>query len=586
MLRSLRWRAVAVFLGILVVALATLGFVLGDRARHDAGVALEERMAVEARAIAALSLSSLESAAPEDALAAAAAAILAPGSAALVIRSDGSLIYASTAGEQGAPFRAPEIRTALEEGRTGLAVRPNPVTSDSELNLAVPVFADGRVVGAVRVTASRAPLGEAVGRVAATLAIAGASTLVAGTLLMLWLVAPLVSGLAALGSVARRLAAGQLYERVEMAPLSEAHELSLAINDMAESLEKQVRTSYQERDIFGAVIDGMADALLVVDDEGSVALANPAALELFAPGEGTVVGKRLMEVTRDHEIGLIVADALREGRHRSGRVEYGPDLRLLHVLATPIEEKGGLSALVMIQDLTEVQRLEAVRRDFVANVSHELRTPLASIKAAAEAIQGGALDDAQVTREFLARIDVEVDHMAQMVQRLLDLSRLETGKAQFNMEALDVKVLLDEATDRVRPQAESRGLALTVDAPEGMAPVMADRAAVQEIVLNLIDNAMRFTDDGSILVSAREVEAGVEVSVEDSGPGILPEDLPHIFERFYKADRSRSSGGVGLGLALAKHTVQAHGGEIWAESPPGKGAILHFTLPLAADASI
>ncbi|MCH8192026.1 MAG: PAS domain-containing protein [Chloroflexi bacterium] len=586
MLRSLRWRAVAVFLGILVVTLATLGFVLGDRARHDAGVALEERVAVEARAIAALSLSSLESAAPEDALAAAAAAILAPGSAVLVIGSDGSLIYASTAGEHGASFRAPEIRTALEEGRTGLAVRPNPVTSDSELNLAVPVVADGRVVAAVRVTASRAPLGEAVGRVAATLAIAGASTLVAGTLLLLWLVAPLVSGLAALGSVARRLAAGQLYERVETVPLSEAHELSLAINDMAESLEKQVRTSYQERDIFGAVIDGMADALLVVDDEGSVALANPAALELFAPGEGTVVGKRLMEVTRDHEIGRIVADALREGRHQSGKVEYGPDLRLLHVLVTPIEEKGGLSALVMIQDLTEVQRLEAVRRDFVANVSHELRTPLASIKAAAEAIQGGALDDVQTTREFLARIDVEVDHMAQMVQRLLDLSRLETGKAQFNMEALDVKALLDEATDRVRPQAESRGLALTVDAPEGMAPVMADRAAVQEIMLNLIDNAMRFTDDGSILVSAREVDAGVEVTVEDSGPGILPEDLPHIFERFYKADRSRSSGGAGLGLALAKHTVQAHGGEIWAESPPGKGAIVHFTLPLAAVASI
>ncbi|MCI0769589.1 MAG: PAS domain-containing protein [Chloroflexi bacterium] len=586
MLRSLRWRAVAVFLGILVVTLATLGFVLGDRARHDAGVALEERIAVEARAIAVLSLSSLESAAPEDALAAAAAAILAPGSAVLVIGSDGSLIYASTAGEHGASFRAPEIRTALEEGRTGLAVRPNPVTSDSELNLAVPVVADGRVVAAVRVTASRAPLGEAVGRVAATLAIAGASTLVAGTLLLLWLVAPLVSGLAALGSVARRLAAGQLYERVETVPLSEAHELSLAINDMAESLEKQVRTSYQERDIFGAVIDGMADALLVVDDEGSVALANPAALELFAPGEGTVVGKRLMEVTRDHEIGRIVADALREGRHQSGKVEYGPDLRLLHVLVTPIEEKGGLSALVMIQDLTEVQRLEAVRRDFVANVSHELRTPLASIKAAAEAIQGGALDDVQTTREFLARIDVEVDHMAQMVQRLLDLSRLETGKAQFNMEALDVKALLDEATDRVRPQAESRGLALTVDAPEGMAPVMADRAAVQEIMLNLIDNAMRFTDDGSILVSAREVDAGVEVTVEDSGPGILPEDLPHIFERFYKADRSRSSGGVGLGLALAKHTVQAHGGEIWAESPPGKGAIVHFTLPLAAVASI
>ncbi len=586
MLRSLRWRAVAVFLGILVVTLATLGFVLGDRARHDAGVALEERIAVEARAIAVLSLSSLESAAPEDALAAAAAAILAPGSAVLVIGSDGSLIYASTAGEHGASFRAPEIRTALEEGRTGRAVRPNPVTSDSELNLAVPVVADGRVVAAVRVTASRAPLGEAVGRVAATLAIAGASTLVAGTLLLLWLVAPLVSGLAALGSVARRLAAGQLYERVETVPLSEAHELSLAINDMAESLEKQVRTSYQERDIFGAVIDGMADALLVVDDEGSVALANPAALELFAPGEGTVVGKRLMEVTRDHEIGRIVADALREGRHQSGKVEYGPDLRLLHVLVTPIEEKGGLSALVMIQDLTEVQRLEAVRRDFVANVSHELRTPLASIKAAAEAIQGGALDDVQTTREFLARIDVEVDHMAQMVQRLLDLSRLETGKAQFNMEALDVKALLDEATDRVRPQAESRGLALTVDAPEGMAPVMADRAAVQEIMLNLIDNAMRFTDDGSILVSAREVDAGVEVTVEDSGPGILPEDLPHIFERFYKADRSRSSGGVGLGLALAKHTVQAHGGEIWAESPPGKGAIVHFTLPLAAVASI
>ncbi|MEE9284805.1 MAG: ATP-binding protein [Dehalococcoidia bacterium] len=583
MLRSLRWRTVAAFLVLVLTTVVVLGFVLGNRARHDAAAALEDRLAVEARSVAALSQALLTGAGDAAALAAAARTVLAADSAALLVRSDGAVLYDSTGQDQAAVLRAPEIKAALAGGRPAQAVRPNPRTGVSELHLAVPIVVDGRVLGTARVTASRSSLGEATRRVAATVAVVGAAAALAGAGLLLWLMAPLVSGLTTLGQVTRRLAQGQFYERVDMLPLAEADELALAVNDMAASLEQQVRTSYQERDTFGAVIDSMADALLVIDDEGIIAVANPAAIDLFA-GKSPVVGKRLMEVTRDHEIGRIVARALQEGRHQTGRVEYGPDPRMLRISVTPIEEKGGLSALVLVQDLTELQRLEGVRREFVANVSHELRTPLASIKAAAEALQGGALDDAQAADDFLARIDVEVDHMARMVQRLLDLSRLETGKVQFNMEPLDVKAVLQEATERVRPQAERRGLALTVEAPEGLAPVLADRAAVSETVLNLIDNALRFTDTGSIRVAARESDGSVEVTVEDSGPGISPEDLPHIFERFYKADRSRSGGGAGLGLALAKHTVQAHGGRIWAESPPGKGATLHFTLPLAARA--
>jgi two-component system phosphate regulon sensor histidine kinase PhoR len=221
-----------------------------------------------------------------------------------------------------------------------------------------------------------------------------------------------------------------------------------------------------------------------------------------------------------------------------------------------------------------------VRRDFVSNISHELRTPLAGLKALVDTLRDGALEDPQAAERFLNRMDAEVDAVTQMVQELLQLSRLESGQAPLRLVPTPVSDVLVKPIERLRPQAERAELDVTVVLPPLLPMVLADAERVQQVVTNLVHNAIKFTPvGGTLTVSARSEGDQVVVSVSDTGVGITPDDLPRIFERFFKADRARSGGGTGLGLAIAKHVVQGHGGHIWVESTEGKGSTFFFSLP-------
>jgi two-component system, OmpR family, phosphate regulon sensor histidine kinase PhoR len=241
---------------------------------------------------------------------------------------------------------------------------------------------------------------------------------------------------------------------------------------------------------------------------------------------------------------------------------------------------GEPGAAMVIRDLTEIKRLERVRRDFVANISHELRTPLASLKLLAETLKAGACDDPAVAADFLGRIEVETDKLTQMVLELGELSRIESGESPPVKKSLDIVPFIEKVVERLRPQADRAELALSVETVPGLKPVPADADRIEQVLVNLIHNAIKFTlPGGKITVTAATTPVGVEISVKDTGVGISPDDLPRIFERFYKADKARSGGGTGLGLAIAKHIIQAHGGDIRAESYLGKGAKFTFTLP-------
>ena len=424
--------------------------------------------------------------------------------------------------------------------------------------------------------------GDTAKEITGPLLVVGLVAVVIGTPLLYVLTTPLVHSLRTMTGVAKRLAQGDLKERVERNVVAETAELASAINHMAENLEHQVTQSYEERDTFGAVINNMADALLVTDSRGLVTLANPAAAQLFNWDTAAIIGKTFIEVVRDHDIADIYRRTKENHRLEVGQVETGPEPRLLRVVATPIEEKGQSAVLVMVQDLTDIQRLQAVRREFVANISHELRTPLASIKATVEALQAGALENRPLAEDFLRRMNVEVDALTDMVQRLMELSRVETGQAQFALAPLDIKASVSEVAGRLESQITRRQLAFSGNIADGLPPVQADAAAVSEVLMNLLGNAIKFTPAGGrIEVSVLEDDDSLEVIVRDTGEGIAPNHLPHIFERFYKVDRSRSSEGVGLGLALVKHLVQAQGGRVWAESSLGRGSTFHFTLPKA-----
>jgi two-component system phosphate regulon sensor histidine kinase PhoR len=257
----------------------------------------------------------------------------------------------------------------------------------------------------------------------------------------------------------------------------------------------------------------------------------------------------------------------------------------------------------MLQDLTRIRRLETVRRDFISNISHELRTPLAGLKALVDTLRDGALEDPPAARRFLDRMETEADALTQMVKELLELSRIESGRVPLRLRPTPVANVILPPIERLTPQAERAKLTIDVDLPAELPLVLAEEQRIQQVVTNLVHNALKFTPEGGRITvkcsrlqvkssgtaqpSTPNLEPGtlpegdwVLVSVQDTGIGIPEDDLDRIFERFYKTDRARSSGGTGLGLAIAKHIVQGHGGQIWAESVEGKGSTFFFCLPV------
>ncbi|MBI2322040.1 MAG: PAS domain-containing protein [Chloroflexi bacterium] len=390
-----------------------------------------------------------------------------------------------------------------------------------------------------------------------------------------------------LTSSIRALVAGAPYRPLPYGDLPEARELGAALDALGQALQQQKAAVARESAVLAAVLHTMDDAILVTDDQGLVQLINPAAERILQVPAGSAIGRTFVSVVRDHELAATLRASLDEpGRADSETriVAWGVPRRMLRVVVAALPD-GEPGRVVLLQDLTELRRLESARRDFVANISHELRTPLASLKALVETLEAGALDDATAAREFLGRMHVEVDGLVQLVQELLELSRIESGRAELRCASQALEPLLAEAVERLSPQADRAGLALAVEVPDGLPPVWADRARVQQVLLNLVHNAIKFTPPGGrVTVRAGCADGEVVISVADTGVGIAAEDLARIFERFYKADKSRASTGTGLGLAIAKHTVLAHGGRIWAESELGDGATFTFTLPAAGGA--
>jgi two-component system phosphate regulon sensor histidine kinase PhoR len=232
------------------------------------------------------------------------------------------------------------------------------------------------------------------------------------------------------------------------------------------------------------------------------------------------------------------------------------------------------------QDLTRVRRLETVRRDFISNISHELCTPLASLKALTETLRDGALEDPKTASRFLSRIETEVDALIQMATELLELSHIESGQVPLELKPVSVAALLISAAERIRAQVERAGLVLRLDTAQEMTEVRVDPPRLEQVLVNLIHNAVKFTRPGGEVVLAAYTESDfVRFSVRDTGVGIPADNLERIFERFYKADRARSGGGTGLGLSISRHLVEAHGGRIWAESAEVQGSTFYFTIP-------
>jgi len=355
-------------------------------------------------------------------------------------------------------------------------------------------------------------------------------------------------------------------------------ELSNAVSALLSVFNERLASSDAERAKLAAVLDQMTDGVLIVDAEGRVQLANPAAERLFG---GNPLGRTVAETLRQHQLILAWQRSQSSDEIQIESVEVSALRQFLQLVVIPDRYSRG-GSLLLIQDLTRLRRLETVRRDFISNLSHELRTPLASLKALTETLQEGALDDPPAARRFLDQMQTEVDALTQMVAELLELSRIESGQVALDLRPVAAYDLLSSAAGRMRLQAERAKLNLRVDCSKDLPKVRADLPRLEQVLVNLIHNAVKFTRPGGDVVLFAEPDGGaVRFAIRDTGVGIPADDLSRIFERFYKSDRSRSGGGTGLGLSIARHIVEAHGGKIWAESREGQGSTFYFSIPSA-----
>ena len=353
--------------------------------------------------------------------------------------------------------------------------------------------------------------------------------------------------------------------------------LSNAVAALKSTFNLQLSNLNAETARLSTVLEQLTDGVLIADANGLIQFANPAAQKLFEIPD--VIGRSITEVVRNHQL----VDAWRRCQQtremQSESVELPARRQFLQLIAIPDTHADG--SLLLAQDLTRVRRLETVRRDFISNVSHELRTPLASLKALTETLQSGALSDPQAGPRFLGRISTEVDALTQMAQELLDLSRIESGQVELILAPLAPKSLITSAADRMRMQAERAGLKLSVKCEDNLPNIRADKSRLEQVLVNLIHNAVKFTKPGGeISVETASTVGGIRFAVRDSGVGIPAESLSRIFERFYRVDKSRTGSGTGLGLSISKHIIEAHGGKIWAESDERRGSVFYFVIPL------
>ncbi|MBI1947356.1 MAG: PAS domain-containing protein [Deltaproteobacteria bacterium] len=379
------------------------------------------------------------------------------------------------------------------------------------------------------------------------------------------------------------LAAGGAAEGADGPGADEIVGLRGTLEQLAAELDRSVAALAEERGRLGAVLEAMKEGVVALDRDGQVKLVNPAARRLLAI-EGDPAGNSLLALVRAPTLADLVT-AASAGEVATGEVATsGGAGRTLAASAAPTRGAGGV--VLVLHDVTEVRRLERMRRDFVANVSHELRTPAAVIRANAETLLLGAIDDHARARSFVEAIDRNAERLARILADLLDLARIESGA--LRLEPVDVALgpLCDKVRTALQDRARARDQRIVVEADQA-AIAHGDPSALEQVLVNLLDNALKYTPPGgTIVVRAQQTDAGWRLEVHDDGPGIEPHHWPRLFERFYRVDagRSREAGGTGLGLAIVKHLVEAQGGHVGVGAAPGRGSLFWVELPRAGAA--
>jgi two-component system phosphate regulon sensor histidine kinase PhoR len=491
-----------------------------------------------------------------------------------IIARDGTVLADSEADPRTMENHAgrPEVAAALQ-GKTGMATRMSHTVGVEFLYVATP-SGDKVVRLAYPLSSIRSHLGE----IRRTLLRASFLALLLALLLAVVVAQTVSTRLKRIVHFAERISEGDLTTRIAEDSYDEIAQVATALDRTARQLEESFSVLQESRVQLEALLNSMNDGVVAVSAELRVLWANHAMADLVH--QPVRVGTPIIELVRHPDFLNTLQAALNSRRRESAIVPALLGLKAFSVTAEPLPDGGVVSVL---HDISEIERTEKTRRDFIANVSHELRTPLTSIRGYAETLLDSEEPVNGNTREFLQIIRRNAERMGRLTEDLLVLARVESGEEKLDLQPYLPKRMLDESASALQENARAAGVELAIDQAPDM-PVMADAYAIQQVLANLISNALRYAQSGKkIVLGAKEQRSHVEFFVRDAGPGIPSEHLPRIFERFYRVDkaRSRETGGTGLGLAIVKHIVLNHGGTVRVESAIGHGSTFFFTLTKA-----
>jgi two-component system phosphate regulon sensor histidine kinase PhoR len=477
----------------------------------------------------------------------------------------------------------PEVLEARRSGM-GMATRFSASVERRMMYLAIPVRSDGGGKGFVRTALALSAIDRRLATLRKGVALAAAVAVLAALAIGLVVVRQFTAPLVRMSETARSIASGRYERRLEVPGRDEMGAFALSFNLMASQLQERIEGITDERNRLLAILAGMVEGVVAVDGDGCILHMNAVAGRILGTDPDKAVGRRLGAVTRVQEVEEALTGTMRSGVERSREILLPTQDRVLAIRSGPIGKGSDVSgAVVVLHDVTELRRLEAVRRDFVANVSHELKTPLTVVRGIVETL----LDDAQMaadTRErFLHKVSDQAERLSAIVTDLLTLARAESSPEVFEREPHDLRWLAEESYRALAPSAESKGVALRIDLAPEPVPVRGDRSALRLVIDNLLDNAVKYTPSkGDVTVRVWNGDRYANLVVTDTGIGIAEHEQERIFERFYRVDkaRSRDLGGTGLGLSIVKHMVQVHGGDVGVESAPGVGSSFRVRIPL------
>ncbi len=478
----------------------------------------------------------------------------------------------------------PEVIEAVRGG-TGRSIRYSRTLAENMLYIASRIDPDDASRGVVRLAIPLTDVTKSQEEIRAPILLAAALSLVVAALLGWGVARGPARRLEGMARVASHFAAGRMEVRAEPGGDDETAVLARSLNRMADELEERLILVERERSQLRTVLEGMVEGVVLTDPGGRILVANDAFRRIF-DAQLPVEGRRPLETARVPALQEAIDSALEAQEPLTREIALGgAQEKVIQASLAAIRERGGtVGAVAVFHDVTELKRLERVRQEFVANVSHELRTPLTAIKGYAETLRDGGLRDPETAAEFVRVIHRHAERLRALIEDLLDLAAVEQGQARLVPGHVRARDVVSQAEALIRPAAEARGQILAIDLPADLPAMLADRDRLAQVLIILLDNAVKFTPEGGRIVVSGAAAAGrVTLAVSDNGIGIPPGDLPRIFERFYRVGRSRDrrEGGTGLGLAIAKHLTLAMGGTIEVESVHGSGTTFRVGLPAA-----